>query len=258
MGIESVSNSFQHLNTIQNNILKNTKELSSGKKSLESGVSEIIQASRVDSHSRGLAQALRDVNQARGVLEFAESGAEEIQDSLAKVKELTIQYRNASDQDKALIKEQIDSELEGIDQLAKSKDADGNQLLSGAKTVNIQVGDEATDQISTTGGDLSLDGLDLEGFDPGSAEALNDLNDASRKVQLTSANFGAASNRLDSIENSVSSQVEASEAARSRLEDIDYAQALSEKTKNQILQHQAVAVIAQANANAGALLNLLR
>lgn len=258
MGTSPVDNSFQHLNTIQNQILGNTKRLASGKKQTADDPAGLAQADRLDVQSRGLSQALRNVDSARGVIETAASATGEVHESITKVKELTLQFKQANDTDKEIIREQIQSELENIDRAANQKGPDGKQLLNNNNSLEIQAGDESSDVVFVNGADLTTEGINLEGFDPADADALDKLDAAGQTVARAEARLGTAEKRLDFVSSNVANRVQALESARSRIEDVDYAQELAEKTKLEILSRQGIAVQAQANLNLGALQSILK
>lgn len=72
------------------------------------------------------------------------------------------------------------------------------------------------------------------------------------------AKLGATMNRLDSIMNGLSSDTTALAAARSRIEDADYALEVSNMTRAQILQQAGQAVLAQANQIPQGVLSLIK
>ncbi len=258
MGTSPVDNSFQHLNTIQNNILGNTKRLASGKKQTADDPAGLAQADRLEVQSRGLSQALRNADSARGVIDTAASGTAAAHESISKVKELTLQFKQANATDKEIIREQIQSELENIDSISNQKGPDGRQLLNNTDSLELQVGDESGDVVFVNGSDISTEGLSLDAFDPEDADALDKLDAAGDTVARAEARLGTADKRMDFISNNLSNRVQALESARSRIEDVDYAQELAEKTKLEILSRQGIAVQAQANLSAGTLQSILQ
>ena len=91
-----------------------------------------------------------------------------------------------------------------------------------------------------------------------SSAALSTLDSAIESVSKFRASFGAYENRLDAaINNLVTLQVN-TDAARSRIEDADFAGETSQLTKAQILSQAATSMLAQANASKNSLLALLQ
>ncbi len=101
-----------------------------------------------------------------------------------------------------------------------------------------------------------------QGVSVGSVEAsnaaLSSIDNAIESVSKFRASFGAYENRLDAaINNLVTLQVN-TDAARSRIEDADFAGETSSLTKAQILSQAATSMLAQANASKNSLLALLQ
>ncbi|MFL2818532.1 MAG: flagellin [Candidatus Puniceispirillales bacterium] len=84
------------------------------------------------------------------------------------------------------------------------------------------------------------------------------MDDAIETISQFRSGFGAYENRLDaSISNLTTLQVN-TDAARSRIEDADFASETSNMTKAQILSQAATSMLAQANASKQNLLALLQ
>ena len=88
--------------------------------------------------------------------------------------------------------------------------------------------------------------------------ALDSLDSAIDKVSSFRASFGAYENRLDASINNLTTLQVNTDAARSRIEDADFAQETTNLTKAQILSQAATSMLAQANASKQNLLALLQ
>jgi flagellin len=77
-------------------------------------------------------------------------------------------------------------------------------------------------------------------------------------VNSVRADFGALSNRFESTVRNLQDSVEATESARSRIRDADFAQETANLTRSQILQQAGVAMLAQANTQPQSVLSLLQ
>jgi len=84
------------------------------------------------------------------------------------------------------------------------------------------------------------------------------LDTALETVSKFRANFGAFENRLDAAISNLTTQQINTDAARSRIEDADFAGETSKLTKAQILSQAATSMLAQANASKNSLLALLQ
>jgi len=90
------------------------------------------------------------------------------------------------------------------------------------------------------------------------ADPLKALDDALAKVDGLRSSLGAIQNRFESTITNLNNTVNNLSAARSRIEDADYATEVSNMTKNQILQQAGTSVLAQANQVPQTVLSLLR
>jgi len=83
------------------------------------------------------------------------------------------------------------------------------------------------------------------------------LDKALAQVDKLRSNLGSVQNRLESTINNINTTATSLSAARSRIEDADYAIEVSNMTRSQILQQAGAAVLAQANQIPRNVLSLL-
>ncbi|MBV2191350.1 FliC/FljB family flagellin [Providencia rettgeri] len=88
--------------------------------------------------------------------------------------------------------------------------------------------------------------------------ALKTLDDALNKVDTYRSKLGAFQNRMQSTINNLNNSVNNLSAARSRIQDADFATEVSNMSRGQILQQAGTAVLAQANQVPQGVLSLLR
>jgi len=100
-------------------------------------------------------------------------------------------------------------------------------------------------------------GKQLNVGDP-TANPLAALDDALADVDSLRSDLGAIQNRFESTIANLNNTVNTLSAARSRIEDADYATEVSNMTKAQILQQAGTSVLAQANQVPQTVLSLLR
>lgn len=129
-----------------------------------------------------------------------------------------------------------------------------------ARSVKLQVGAYANDNLDVFMSAANTTALGLDNIDVVSNPAfvVPHIDEAISFVSLQRANLGAAMNRLDSTLRGVAIASEQASAARSRIQDADYAQETAAYAKHQIIQQAATSMIAQANANSRTVLSLLR
>jgi flagellin len=91
----------------------------------------------------------------------------------------------------------------------------------------------------------------------GAESALTVLDQAIVQVGINRAQLGAIENRLDHTVSNLANVVENTEAAKSRIQDADFAYESAQLARAQILQQAGTAMLAQANAAPQNVLSLL-
>lgn len=107
----------------------------------------------------------------------------------------------------------------------------------------------------------AVKGAELSKDDLGSMATINPLkklDDALSQVDQLRSSLGAIQNRFESTIANLNNTVNNLSAARSRIEDADYATEVSNMTRAQILQQAGTSVLAQANQVPQTVLSLLR
>lgn len=99
--------------------------------------------------------------------------------------------------------------------------------------------------------------VDISNFD-GATSALSILDAALETISGIRADLGAAQNRLESTIANLSTTSENLTAARSRIQDADFAAESAELARTQVLQQAGLSVLAQANARPQQVLQLLQ
>ena len=84
------------------------------------------------------------------------------------------------------------------------------------------------------------------------------LDGALAKVNSIRADLGAIQNRFESTISNLSTTTENISAARSRIQDADFAAETAQLTRSQILQQAGLAMLAQANSLPQGVLSLLQ
>lgn len=146
-------------------------------------------------------------------------------------------------------------------------DSDSFNLASTAQSGGIQnTSSTANQMINGEARTISAIGFDvLKGAVTGGASGtaagttpLADIDKAIKFVDSQRSLLGAYQNRFESIINSHNNTVANLTAARSRIQDADYATEVSNMTRAQILQQAAASVLTQANQIPQLMLSLLR
>ena len=225
-------------------------------------------ANRMSAQVRGMDQAKRNASDGISLLQTQESGLGEINANLQRIRELAVQAAsdtNTAD-DRTSIQTEIDERVKEIDRIANSSTFNGTQLLNvaGGGTLNIQVGagTTANDSIEVSTLDVTAATLAVDALDTSDAttskDAIDAIDAAMKTVDTARSEIGAKQNRFESTVNNLANTITNLSAAKSRIEDADYAAEVSNMTRGQILQQAGQAVLAQANAIPQGALSLLR
>jgi flagellin len=127
------------------------------------------------------------------------------------------------------------------------------------RRVQIQVGASAGDLVDMEFSAVNASALGLADLDMrNTAVALLRIDDALAFVTGQRVQVGAYSNRMDAAASTNQTMSMNLEAAKSRIDDVDYAGAAVRLTRTQILQQAASAMLTQANGEPRAVLALLR
>ena len=130
---------------------------------------------------------------------------------------------------------------------------------SGVRRVQVQAGDGAGDLIDLQFSSMNARALGLANLDmTRSSVALLTIDRALEFVGEQRVRTGASSNRLDLAAGALETSSQNMQAARSRIQDTDYASDTARLTRTQILQQAASAMLAQANGQPRSILSLLR
>jgi flagellin len=130
---------------------------------------------------------------------------------------------------------------------------------TGVKRMQIQVGAQASDLIQLEFSAMNVRALGLADLDMrNTGVTLLHIDQAIGFVDKQRVSVGAASNRMDIVASNVQTSQVNIEAAKSRIQDVDYASSTARLTRAQILQHAASAMLTQANGQPSAVLALLR
>lgn len=139
------------------------------------------------------------------------------------------------------------------------KDEDGNMYKIAAGDVDATTGAVTHDFTDAAGLQAAKDAYDADA-DAGltaTANPLATLDTALSSVDALRSDLGAIQNRFESAINNLSTTETNLSAARSRIEDADYADEVSNMTRAQILQQAGTSVLAQANQLPQNVLSLL-
>lgn len=199
----------------------------------------LAMARRLEAAVRSGAAGERNLADGQGLARTAEAALQGSQDDLARMRELTVQAANGtvSAADRDVIQQEYDQLAAQLDQTAGGTSFAGRSLLDGSAAGAAAVvvsdgegGEHALDLPDTRAAALGVAGRPVD-----AAATRQALDAASAQLAATRGRLGAADGSLGRHARQLGAAGDAAEAARSRIEDVDVAQAVAEQTRDRIL-----------------------
>jgi flagellin len=246
-------------------------------------------AEGLKAQSNGLEIASRNAQDAINLLQTAEGGLSSAHDILQRVRDLTVQAGNDSNNGEArtAIQTEITALGDELGRMAESITFNGLTLLNGA-TAGTDGATAGTGkfsfQIGATGGindQITIDFADIDGTGAGTSGVdLKAVSDAVLALDVSSATaaatsidavdaeistvsaarsgIGAVQNRLEQTIKHVNISAENLIAAESNIRDVDMAKEIVKQSAANIKEQASQAMLAQANQASQGVLQLLR
>jgi len=251
--------SFQSLDQATKSQQTQQQRLSSGQRinSAKDDAAGLAISNRMDTQSRSMTVAIRNTMDGVSRIQVEDGALGGITEDLERIRELKVQQSNGilSDTDKQALQSEIDQRIESINTQFKQTEFNGRNVFE-KNDQAFQVGANAGDQITLKGTGVA-DTLSQLGIGSDSEFSLDALDQALESVNERRVELGAVSNRLEASAEFVALKNQNNQEASSRIRDTDFAQATSEKAKNDIQRQVAISITAQGNANRQDVLKLL-
>lgn len=262
IGSDSGNSLIGQIQEKQNNLFE---KLASGKKvnNATDGAAAQQIIDRLTSEVEGNRQAINNVYDGISLAQVAEGGLGSINDDVNRIRELTLQSGNGvlSSGDRRAIQSEITQLQENISQTIEQTNFAGKPLLSENGSLEFQSGSSAGQSISVNTQDVAAQLNDVLAIDITSGTSIEDALGATDAAIETLGNargdLGATQNRFESAARSLTQANVNTAEARSRIQDLDFAQAVSQQASNDVLGQAALTVQAQANQQQNQVLSLL-
>lgn len=263
-------NAYRNLSNTQNDLSKSMEKLSSGLR-----INRAADDAAGLSISEGLRAQINGANQAQrnaqdgiSVIQLAEGALTEAHDILQRIRELSVQGANDSNNGAArtAITDEMSALTEELGRIAQNTNFNSKALLTTAAagtalTFQVGAGSSADNQLAVNLTDLEAIAGTLTG--PTTSDAagfsayLGTIDTAIANVSSGRSDLGAQQNRFESAIRSLSVSSENLAAAESRIRDTDMAQEMVKYTAKNILSQAGTAMLAQANQSTQGVLQLL-
>jgi flagellin len=262
-------NAQRNLSTNSSSLATTIQRLSSGLRinSAKDDAAGLAISQRMTTQVRGMDVAARNANDGISLAQTAEGALSSIGENMQRIRELAVQAANGTNsaEDRAALQKEVKQLSDEITRVKDNSNFNGTKLLNGSTTsFTIQVGaDAGTDnQIAISTVDMSATATAVAALDISSASgataALTAIDTQLQSVNTARADLGAIQNRFSSVISNLQNSSENLSAARSRIQDTDYAKETAELTRTQILQQAGTAMLAQAKSVPQNVLSLLQ
>ena len=267
----------RHLNNSRAEMDQAMERLSSGKRinSAMDDAAGLTIAHSLDAKVTSLNQAARNANDGVSLINLAEGALDQVSAMLTRMRELAVQAINGtySQTDRSNMNSEFGALSDEITRISDNTKFNGTAVIGTAATLTFQVGHTASDTITLTTVDMGAGAIG-SGAVYVSAQAiyaataassitkaqtsLSVIDAAIQDVDGYRATLGATANRLEHSAANLMTRVENQMAARSRIEDADYAVEAANLARAQVLQQAGTAMLSQANASTQTVLSLLK
>jgi flagellin len=250
--------------------------LSTGKRinSAKDDAAGMAVATRLAKEIAGLGQALRNANDAQGLIDTGEAALKEVHTLLLRMREIAVSASSDTntDADRAALDTEVTALETEISRIGDQTSWGGKNILDGTHSksnpIRFHLGPTATNFIDVTLGVVSIaargsdlqGSLSLTGSVSSRANAVSYIAGIDAAISIISArrgNFGAVSNRLTSAITNLETMKSSMVTAKGQVEDANYAEETAKLARAQILMQAATAMLAQANASKNATLKLV-
>lgn len=210
--------------------------------------------------------ASKNIQDTNSMIQTFDGSLQEINDSLCRIKELTVSAGNGSlsDGDKKIIQNEIDSIKADIDTMANNTEFNGikmsNSSVTGQNTATIKsaIGNMDDENIEIPFFNISAKNLGIDDISVDNVELANDMVDkATQMVSKIRSRYGSIQNRLEGTADYLSNKDTNVQVAQSRIGDADIAEEMMNYSKSQLLVNSSLGLMAQSNNFPKDCLNIL-
>ena len=262
----SAMNTNRQLSGVQSAQSKSTEKLSSGYRINRAGddAAGLSISEKMRSQIRGLNKASSNAQDGISLVQVAEGALNETHSILQRMNELATQAANDTNTstDRTAIQAEIDQLTSEINRIQSTTQFNTMNLLDGTfSSKNLQVGSLNGQSIGISiknmnASSLGVDALKVSSF-ASAGSSMDKIQSAINLVSTQRSTLGALQNRLEHTINNLNTTAENTQAAESRIRDVDMATEMVEYSKNNILAQAGQSMLAQANQATQGVLSLL-
>jgi len=261
----------------QNALVTNARKMSTTMEQLSTGTrvnsakddaAGLAISQNMTSQIRGLNMAIRNLNDGVNMMQTAEGAMIEQSNMLQRMRELAVQANNGtySTTQRGYLDLEFQALATQIGKIASETMWNDQTLLASTTAFTFQAGQSSGQTIIVSVAAMGLTGIGLQtastaasiGAASAASTAIATIGVALEKINLQRAAIGAGINQMTYSADNLANVSTNATQSRSTIMDTDYAKASSELAKNQIIQQAATAMLAQANQQPQAVMQLLK
>jgi len=267
-------NANRQLGITVGDLAKSTEKLSSGYRVNRAGddAAGLSISEKMRGQIRGLQRASKNAQDGVSLIQTAEGALNEIHSVVQRMRELVVQASNDTNvsADRQAIAAELNRLTSEVNRITSQTEFNTMTLLKGTFTGKcLQVGANSSQLMQISIKDMSASGLGIRVTDIGgvvsatgsAATAISKLieivDSALTLVSTQRSALGAVQNRLEHTIANADNVAENTQAAESRIRDVDMAEEMVKYSKNNILQQAGQSMLAQANQATQGVLSLL-
>ncbi len=214
-------------------------KIASGKRirSAADDASGLAIANKLKRNSNGLDVGASNIKDGIGVANIKDGALGSMQDSLQRIRELSIKASNGlyGDSEKQMIQKEVDQLLEGIQYTAAGTQFNEMKLLDGSMADMDIAANADGSGMKIQMENMTLKSLGIDGYDVTGKFDISAIDNAMKKISEARSGTGAVTNALEHAYNYNTGASLNLVGARSRIEDLDIPKAVSEQKKNKLL-----------------------
>ena len=274
-----------NLNKTNNSLATNQQRLGTGLRinSAADDAAGLQIATRLNAQSKGMAVALRNVNDASSLLQTSDGAFGEMTDIMQRMKDLATQSANGTNSadDRNAMQAEYDQLGKELGNIMENTTFAGEKLFGKDGTsgkfgsaVNFQIGATSAEtlELNVSGKTAAL-GTELGNLSSNYATSgaagseittsggangkIDELASALAKVGELRGEFGANINRLNHTSNNLANMKDNTEMARGRIMDADFASESAMMSKNSMLMQSGISMLKQTGQMPSMVMSLL-
>lgn len=194
-------------------------------------------SNKLKRNNNGLDVGASNIMDGIGVANIKDGALGTMQDSLQRIRELSLKASNGlyGDDEKQMIQKEVDQLLQGIQYTATGTQFNEMKLLDGSMAdMDIATNPDGTG-MKIQMENMSLQALGIEGYNVTGDFDIGVIDAAMKKVNEARSNTGASTNALEHAYNYNNYASYNLLSARSRIEDLDIPKAVSEQQKKKLM-----------------------